>query len=417
MRHIRFSLLLVLALRLGALSLSAQEGEGFDEFDPFDVSAFDTGVQSAVESDDSVSTEFLFGASFVPSAGLTVTDGFEGYIASGNISGKAFAKLSSSDYGSIFIAYSFAQQVLQGRGGDVPAVAVPAKDLFEPSFSLTEFHYSFDFAKTLFVRMGNQLIAWGPSRIWTPVDFINNQKMDSFQAIDLRAGKPGLRLHVPLESSNVFAFADFSGTVASGAVNDLIDTVNLGLRYDIALGGFEFGLGGYGGLDTQVRAGLDFSGRLLGLTAYGEAAVLPGYGSYAFSWSATLGIERTVGQLRKTTLSGELFYNSSGEVDESNYAALVTAKTFSPMYVGKWYAYAGATLDDFLSPDLSTSVSVLANLSDLSYSLRLTESFALRGVPPFSFIVSYAGGGDKKAFTYYSGSNTLSFTLQSRIDF
>jgi hypothetical protein len=87
------------------------------------------------------------------------------------------------------------------------------------------------------------------------------------------------------------------------------------------------------------------------------------------------------------------------------------------MYVGKWYAYAGATLDDFLSPDLSTSVSVLANLSDLSYSLRLTESFALRGVPPFSFIVSYAGGGDKKAFTYYSGSNTLSFTLQSRIDF
>jgi hypothetical protein len=402
----------------GGMSLGAQETEGLEEFDPFDVSAFEADVQTSVGSQDSVRTEFLFGATFVPSASAFVTEGFAGYIASGSINGKAFAKLSSSEYGSVFVAYGLSQQIFQGKGGAVPARASPpARDLFSPTLTLTELHYSFDIAKTVFFRIGNQLIAWGPSRIWTPVDFVNPQKMDSFQSIDLRVGRPSLRLHLPLKSSNLFAFADFSKTVANDVVNDLFETANFGLRYDIAAGGFEFGLTGYGGLQSQGRVGIDFSGRLLGSTAYGEAAILPAYDAYAFSWSATIGLERKFGQLKKTTVYTEFFYNSLGEDDESNYPALVASKSFSSMYVGKVYGYLGITLDDFLSPELSTSLSMLANLSDLSFSLRLVESFDLKGLPPFSVIVGWAGGGDDKAYTYYSGSNTLTVGIQTRIDF
>ena len=397
--------------------VGAQEAGSGDEFDPFDVSAFESGVQAAVESEDSVSTEFLFGATFVPSVSTFFTEGFAGYIASGSISGKVFAKLSSTDYGSVFVAYGLSHQILQGRGGDVPTVAVPARDLFSPTLALTEFHYSFDIAKTLFLRIGNQLVAWGPSRIWTPVDFINPQKMDSFQAIDLRVGRPSLRFHVPFKSSNLFAFADFSKTVASGIVDELFESTNVGMRYDITAGGFEFGLTGYGGMKTQARAGLDFSGRLLGFTVYGEAALLPAYDSYSFSWSATLGLERKFGQLRKTTFSAEFFYNSLGKTDESDYPALISAGNFSSMYVGRMYAYAGLSVDDFLSPDLSTSISMLTNISDMSFSIRLVETFDLKGLPPFSFILGWSGGGDGKAYTYYSGSNTLSMTVQTRMDF
>jgi hypothetical protein len=417
MKSARLLLLLGVFAWLGGITVSAQDSGGADDFDPFDVSAFESSVVGAVESDDTARSEFLFGATFVPSINAIFTDKFEGAISSANISGKAFAKLSSSDYGTIFIAYSLAHQVFQGRGGNVPPVAVPAKDLFAPVLSLSEFHYSFDIAKTVFLRFGNQLLAWGPSRIWTPVDFVNPQKMDSFQTIDTRAGRPSLRIHIPLESSNLFAFGDFSKTVKSGIVGDLFESANLGLRYDIALGGFEFGFTGYGGLSTQGRLGLDMAGRLLGFTVYGEAAILPAYDTYDYSWSASLGVERKFGQLKKATLTGEVFYNSKGEADESNYAALIAAKAFSPMYVGQIYAYLGFTLDEFLSPDLSTSLSLLSNLSDLSFQARLTESFSLRGAPPFSFILGWSGGGDKKAYTYYSGTNALSATLQTRIEF
>jgi len=417
MKSARLLLVLGVLAWLGGITVGAQDSGGVDDFDPFDVSAFESSVIGAVESEDTARSEFLLGATFVPSVNGIFTDKFEGTISSANISGKAFAKLSSSDYGTIFIAYSLAHQVFQGRGGNVPAVAVPAKDLFAPVLSLSEFHYSFDVAKAVFLRFGNQLLAWGPSRIWTPVDFVNPQKMDSFQAIDTRAGRPSLRVHVPLESSNFFAFADFSKTVSSGIVGDLFESANLGLRYDLALSGFEFGLTGYGGLSAQGRLGMDLAGRLLGFTVCSEAAILPAYDAYDFSWSASLGFERKLGQLKKATLSGELFYNSKGEADESNYAVLIAAREFSPMYVGQLYAYLGLALDDFLSPDLSTSLSLLSNLSDLSFSARLTENFALRGVPPFSFILGWTGGGDKKAFTYYSGTNALSATLQTRIEF
>jgi len=66
----------------------------------------------------------------------------------------------------------------------------------------------------VFLRLGNQLISWGPSAIWTPVDFINLQRLNPLSPLDLRVGKPGLRIHVPLGISNVFLFGDFSGTVS-----------------------------------------------------------------------------------------------------------------------------------------------------------------------------------------------------------
>ena len=56
----------------------------------------------------------------------------------------------------------------------------------------------------------NQLISWGPSQVWTPVDFVNLQRSNPFSSIDLRVGKPGLRLHLPMEGSDLFLFADLS---------------------------------------------------------------------------------------------------------------------------------------------------------------------------------------------------------------
>ncbi len=401
----------------GRGQVAAQESGGADAaaYDPFDISAFDSGVGEATAPENAQRVEFLFGGSFLPSASASATSGFKGYAASSSISGKLFGKVSLENYGSLYISYSLSQQFLQSAGGDAPVL--PGKSLSSPTFTLSELYYSFDLGKVLFARLGNQLIAWGPSKIWSAVDFINLEKADAFQGLDLRVGKPGLRVHLPMESSNLFAFADFSGTVKSGVVQDIVDSVNMGFRYDVSLAGFELGLTTYLGAGLQGRGGFDFSGRALGSTIYGEVAVLPAYDAYDFSWSASAGVERKLGDLKKVTASAEFFYNSLGADDESGYPALVIAKTFSPTYVGKYYGYFGLSWDDLFSPDLSTSLSLLANLSDGSVQARLSESVALRGLPPFSVIVGWTGGGEKKAFTYYSGNGSLSLTLQSRFEF
>ena len=372
-------------------------------------------MNAAVASEETAKVEILAGGTFVPSVTALATAGFKGYSASGSLSGKLFAKVTVPRYGSLYASTGIAGQFLQGRGGDAPTS--PAKDLFVPSLTLTELHYSFDIAKILFVRFGNQLLSWGPSRVWTPVDFINLQKADSFQSVDLRVGKPGLRVHMPLKNSNLFAFADFSGSVRSGIVRDLAESTNFALRYDLTFAGFETGLTGFAGSGVQARAGFDFSGRVLGSTLYGEASLFPAYGSYDFVWNAALGFDRTLGSARKLTLSGEFFYRSDGEVDGSNYAALIAAGKFSPSYVGKFNAFASLTADDLFSPNLSTSLSVIANLSDLSASARLTESFDIPNVPKFSLILGWTGGGASKAYTIFSGDRALSLTAQSRIEF
>lgn len=394
------------------------------EDDPFSLEAFDSGVQAAIESDQAAGVESIVGGTLVPSVTATSSENFGGYAASGSLSGKLLAKVSLPDKGQFFASVGISQVFLQGRGGDLPALKLAATPLYSPTLTLTELHYSFDIGKTLFVRFGNQLVAWGPSKIWSVVDFINLQKADAFAGVDLRVGKPGLRLHLPLPSSNLFAFADFSGTVAKvdnstkpWLVRELLDSSNLGLRYDLSAFGFEMGLTGYAGMGVQGRGGLDFSGRLLGFTVYGEAAFLPAYDAYDFSWSASAGLERKVGDQRKVTLSGEFFYNSAGADDESGYPAAWTDLSFQPNYVGKYYAYAGLTWDDLFSDDLSTSLSALANLSDMSASLRLTESADIPGLPPFSVILGWTGGGPNKAYTYYADNNAFSLTLQSRIEF
>lgn len=410
------SLVLVLLLMiLAGSSIAGAQESGQSEDDPFDTSAFDSGVQAALGEGGAEKVEFLAGGIFLPSVQAVATEGFKGDYSSGSLSGKITGKVTIPRYGSLSMTYGISQQIFQGRGGDYPAVA--GKNLLSPTFTLSELHYSFDIAKAAFFRFGNQLVAWGPSRIWTPVDFINLQKADFFQSLDVRVGKPGLRLHVPLKASNIFAFADFSATVASGVVRDAARYTNLGLRYDLTFAGFEAGITAYGGLETQARAGLDISGRLLGSTVYGEAAVLPGYGSHDFSWMASAGFERKLGELRKLTLTGEFFHRSDGEADESRYLSMIAAGTFSPTYAGKFYAYAGLTAEDLFSQDLSTSISVLANLSDLSASVRLTESVSVSGLPPFSVSIGWTGGGPGKAFTIFSGNNTVSATIQTRVEF
>ena len=131
--------------------------------------------------------EVLFGGNLLFDSSVTTTADFDGYAAGGSFSGKAFVKVSVPDYGAAYVAYNFAKNVFQGTGGSASSFALG--DLGSAAWSSPEFYLSFDVAQAVFFRVGNQLLAWGPSLIWTPVDFVNLERVDPLSTFDLRSGQ------------------------------------------------------------------------------------------------------------------------------------------------------------------------------------------------------------------------------------
>lgn len=415
----RRAVALVAAALLSAGLAFAQEAEPqAADAAAFDAAAFDAAAGSTPGrqpgSASAAKTEYLVGGSVLVSASAFAPSGLDGYAASASAAGELFGKVSVPDYGSLFMSYNLSQALFEGLYGTGAPAFAPPLDLASPGYALGELYYSFDLGKLLFVRLGKQLLAWGPSRLWTPVDFINRQRADFFSSIDLRPGTPGLKLLLPLGKANATLFADFSRLVSSGVVDDPISATRLAGRLDAALGGFELAITGFGGENAQAKAGFDFSGDLLGNAVYGEFAFAPSYSSYSDSYSASIGFSRAVGDLKHWTISGEAFYNSAGADHTGDAFAM---STLSPLYIGEAYGYASVAAKELLSPDLATSVSALANFSDLSYILRLSEDFSFPRSVPFTLTLAFSGGGAGKEFTLIGGDNSFFLSAKTRIEF
>ena len=433
MRHgawtARRALVLASALLLAALTAAQAQDSGQDVFD---ASAFDQNVQQSTQQEQKTKLETQFGGNLLYDTSVTTTTDFGGYGAGGSFSGKAFVKVSVPDYGALYIAYNYSKNLYQGAAGTVPGVpfgpgapfgpggpvlAQSAGDLFGVSSALSEFYVSLDIAQKVFFRIGNQLLAWGPSVIWTPVDFVNLQRVNPLAALDLRVGKPGLRITVPIGISNLFFFADMSGTVTSGAVNDPVRSTNLAARWDLTVSGFELAVTGYTGFGIQSQAGFDLSGRLLGFDVYGEVVAGVPTSSASFTWASSLGFQKTLGELSYWSVAGEFFYNEAGTSDIAAYPALAAAQSFTPFYVGRVYSYAALTRNHLFIDGVGATIAGFMDASDLSFLGRLSMSIDVPKVPPFTFSLTWAGGGVNKAFTYITGNNSLTADLQVRVEF
>ncbi len=412
------------AVFIVAPSTTSAQDIGGDDLSAFEADLFSNQPVSDI-SPETVKTEYLVGGTVAVNALAGFTTAFDELSSRGAIAGKLFAKVSVPDYGTLYVAYNVSHALLQTYSGTGTPAA--ASNPYLPTYALSELHYSFDIAKKLFVRVGNQLIAWGPSRVWSPVDFINLEKNDAFASLDERAGKPGLRLHLPLKGSNAFVFADFGDFVSRSAssstgwiAEDPFEAIKFGGRYDFTAGSFEFGLTGYGGLNAQARFGMDASGRLLGTTVYAEAAFKPEYSDYQSSALVSVGFSRSLDERRLWTLSGEGFWNSRGQdLSGTTAAGLMTlpSEDTRSLYQGVFYAYGSLSAAELFSPSLTTTLTALANLTELSYRVTLSESFAFPRALRFTLALSYAGGGADKEFTRFTGDGAMSVQLSTRVEF
>ena len=391
------------------------------------------GAAGPASSSRVARTEYLVGGTVAVRAAVATTTALDGYTANASAAGRLFGKVSLPEAGQLYTSWNVVHSLFQASA---PETLSGASDPYTPDIELAELHYSFDIGKKLFVRLGNQLISWGPSRVWSPVDFINLEQEDAFATVDTRTGKPGLRLHVPFSRANVFAFADFDnlvtevttpgGSSASMVAGDPLDLVNLGGRVDFTAAAFEFGLTGYGGNGTRFKAGLDASGRLLGSTIYGEAALYPAYDELEQVLRASAGFSRTLGDLKTWTLAAEAMYNSTGDdlsgLSTTEYLAL-PSESRRPLYQGMWYGYASLAAAELVGPDVGATLSALVNFSEMSFRLTLSTSFSFPDAVPFSLSLALAGstaGGDaveRTEFTRFAGNGALSLAASTRLDF
>jgi hypothetical protein len=270
----------------------------------------------------------------------------------------------------------------------------------------------------VFVRVGNQLISWGAAFFWSPEDFINRQKAQAevLSVVDIRSGKPGVRVHIPVRKVNIFLFTDLSAVVENGSPMRFGQTAAQAWRVDATIAGVNVGTVGYVSKNDPGYIGFDATGNLLGADIYGECALtfadaLRTAPDYAFS----VGASKTFGKEKTWTARGEFYYNDEG-LKETAISTLPQG-SFTPFYSGRYYAYAELNSTKVFTQVLGMSLFGYTTLADRSFATTLQASFDFPGVLPFSLFVRYFGGGDDREFTSVFGGQALQAGLRIRGEF
>jgi hypothetical protein len=410
---------ILLVLSLVAPAIHAQD-DSLSDADIFDAGSFDAAVSAGAAVDSQNRLQYLPGVSFVSEAAgyHAVTPASNGSDA--RFFGKAFLKATKADIGSLFIGYNYSWFLYASAGdghfGTFYRVQKP--DPLDIKASLSEFHLSFDIRKLVFIRIGSQLQSWGASWFWTPADFINRQKAQAsvLSVVDVRAGKPGVRLHVPYKSMNLFLFTDLSGLISKGEAGVFGEKVAQAWRIDGTFNGINIGTVGYIGKNRHEQIGFDATGNLFGIDIYGELActfrkAFDKAPDYAFS----VGGSRLFGRERNWTGRTEFYLNGTGflDVDQSR----LSPGEFTPFYSGKYYLYGEVTGTNLVNSTLAVSLFGFGNLADRSYSTTLQLTLDLPGVLPFTVYGRYYGGRADREFTRSFGGTAWCGGLRVRADF
>jgi hypothetical protein len=387
--------------------------------DVFDAGAFDDAVSAGKAVDEQNKLTYLPGVFFVGEAREFVFRDTAGYGSDLRFYGKTFLKASKADIGSIYLGCNF-DYFLYAGANNARFQSFYQYQKADPAgikVSLSEIHFSFDIKKRVFIRIGKQLLSWGACYFWSPTDFVNQQQAQPtvVSVVDMRAGKPGLRIHFPIKSANLFLFTDFSGLIVGRRVNSLGESIGQAWHLDFTLAGINVGTNGYVGRNRPARIGFDATGNVLATDLYGEFAFSidknrekPGY---AFSIGAT----RVFGQEKTWTGRAEFFYNDTGYGDTR--ISLLAPGSFTPFYSGRCYAYAEIAGTKVFSSVFGVALYGFVNMIDRSYSPTLQGTFRIPGIVPFALYGRYFGGPDDREFSSAYGGRVWQAGARLQVEF
>ena len=378
--------------------------------------AFDTAVSTGQAASETSKLNWLGGMTLVSDTAANWLLVSDAYALRSGLSGKAFLKATLPDIASFYVSYDFSQLLtaVSNDNNFQTWWTLSGQNLTVPLFNLSEMYVSFDIGKLVFIRAGNQLLSWGASYFWSPADFVNFQPLDALAALDTRAGKSGVRVHVPFGFANVFMFTDLSETVSAlGKSSDISKTVVFDFRADATFLGFNSGVVGSFGPSAPPRLGFTTTGNLLGFDLWGEyGAVLP-IDDHVYSWALSAGLGKTLGQNQEWDIKGEFFTQSDGHDD----AVLTRSTAFTPYRLGKYYGFLSVADTKLFGSDNTLGISGVMNFSDLSWTAAVNFGLRLPRLIPIDLSVRYNGGADNREFTLRTAGPSWTFEVRSVIQF
>lgn len=411
----------VLFLILSISSKSFSETPSDDDI--FNGGAFDSAVTQSQTTDEANKLEYLPGITLLSeSNAIFSNDNISNYGSDSKFYGKTFFKVSKADIGSLFASANFSYFLFATASGNVfdQIYLQQSPDPEKLNSTLSELHLSFDIKKKVFLRIGKQLIGWGASYFWSPIDFVNLQKSQAqvIVPIDIRNGKPGVRIHVPLKNANIFLFTDFSSasknnirfqTISDTTRSSLqpeLDSNNLEFientgqawHLDYTFAGVNVGTAGYIAKNKPLQIGFDATGRALGADVYGEIGI--GFDKkedYSPNAAFSIGYSKAFGQERNWNHRAEFYYNDTGFGDIA--ISSLPVRSFTPFYSGKYYSFIEISGNSLWSSMMDLSIFGFINLADFSFSPTIQSTFDFPGVIPFTVYLRAFGGKDDREFT------------------
>lgn len=284
-----------------------------------------------------------------------------------------------------------------------------------PKTSLDKLWVYFGLFDSIYVTAGRQHVKWGSSRIWNTTDFLRSPNPDPLGVFDLRQGVDMVKVNVPFESlrANLWAYA--TATLEDTGVTGALPRARYGgaVRGDIAFGTSELIASASFLERRRPRYGLDYSLGIGRLDLNAEVAFVRD--SDTRLWRATPEgfVERTVtgtqvqasagvaaelrmGDLYRTVLRAEGFYNQLGDDDRRLLTWVQSTGDYRALYFGRTYGLGQITVTRRSIYEPSWTLTVLGNLGDPSFLGRLDFGFVRNNVNVAAFVEAPFGarGGE-----------------------
>jgi hypothetical protein len=138
------------------------------------------------------------------------------------------------------------------------------------SLYLRELFMDFNFNRSIYFRIGKQVLQWGRCYFWNPTDLINVERNSFVEKIGSREGVYGARLHMPFGTiANLYSFINIQSA-------NRIDSISGTVKFEYLLGRSEMALSIWGKRGKPVVLGYDISTRVWDLDVKGEISITAG---------------------------------------------------------------------------------------------------------------------------------------------
>lgn len=336
--------------------------------------------------------------------------------------------------------------------GDQPGNNIFNESMSSPAISVFELFSDISLDDKVFIRFGKSTVKWGVGYFWSPADVINLTGIDVLDTGAQREGPVNVRIHLPMAGTqnNFYLY-----TVLDE--NDVdFDTTAIAGKAEFLIGMYELGIGAHYRYDTAERGMITFTGPVGDFDVFGEAIVSRGSSkTFATSIDTTSPFihTRSSDEVRETfffsastgfrysnsnsnfSLLGQYYYNGEGYSKTKKEAlvgqgeSVIAAFSGNPTITGKLrgglagliygsgrhYAAISLSKSKLFSDDFSTSMTIVANLSDLSGFVRPSFNYAVHDNLSLNLSSNFVFGASDSEYAYLAQGNMVSISLGATV--